>query len=389
MPSYTYYSRNRNFLMTKLLVVFAASLVLASISEYNTKAMRASGRRYSAWRDWAYILLAVILILFTGLRTGYNDTMNYFNGFRNAPELAEWISDKENWNPFKNPLFSFYQSFLKTYTNNPQLLIFSLSMLNQICLLRFFKRYSTHFTFSIFIYFTLGTFVFSLAALKQITAMAICTLAFPYLEVKKWGRYFFLILIATLMHTYAMAFAAIPLFRARPWSLFTFVFITVVAAVMMNFETAITAFMEQANDLGKNLADYEVFDDATINVFRLTVYAVPPLLSFFFQKWVLRDCSRMDHVMVHMGIISFAFMCMGTQAGANMFGRMGNYFELGTICCLPWMLEKTFDKRSFRLVSGIACACFMGFFVYANAIHGSFDWEYQAISIFKFIRDLF
>jgi uncharacterized membrane protein len=57
--------------MTKLLVVFAAALVLAYISEQNTKAILASGHRYSVWSDWAYILLVVVLTLFAGLRTAF------------------------------------------------------------------------------------------------------------------------------------------------------------------------------------------------------------------------------------------------------------------------------------------------------------------------------
>lgn len=374
--------------MLKLLAVFAASLILAYISEKNTATVTASGERYSVWNDWAYLALVVILFLFAGLRTSYNDTWNYISGFNNAPELSEWLLDPKSRNPFMNPLFTFYQSFLKTYTNNAQILIFTLAVFDQACLLYFFKRYSQHFTFSIFIYFTLGTFVFSLAALKQVTAMAITTLAFPHLDQKKWGRYYLLILIAVLVHTYAMAFAVIPLFRARPWRLFTFVFVAVVAVVMLNFEEAITAFMDQANDLGKTLAEFEVFSDTTINVFRLAVYAVPPLISLIFQKWIIYDADEMDNILIHMGIISLAFMCMGTQAGANMFGRMGNYFELGTICYLPTMLKKTFDDRSYRLVCSVAGLCFMGFFVYANAIHGNFDAEYQSMSLFKFIGSL-
>ena len=60
--------------MFKLLAVFAAALVLAYISEQNTKATIAAGYRYSVWNDWAYILLVVILSCFAGLRTSYNDS---------------------------------------------------------------------------------------------------------------------------------------------------------------------------------------------------------------------------------------------------------------------------------------------------------------------------
>lgn len=371
--------------MVKLLVLLAVSLVLASVSQRTTEAARAAGRRCSVWNDPAYLLLVVILTLFAGLRTSYNDTSNYITFFQSAPELPEFLSDPENWNPFTNPLFYLYESAIKSLFNDAQMLIFTSAAFSQICFLRFFKRYAPNFTFSIFIYFTLGTFVFTLAAIKQVMGMAIATLAFPCLEKKQWGRYYLLVFLAMLVHTYAVAFAVLPFFMGRPWRTFTFVFVAVTAVLMMNFESAITAFMEQANDLGKTLAEYEVFDDATINVFRLGVYAVPPLISFVFQKWVLRDTSPIENVFVHMSIISLAFMAMGTQAGANMFGRMGNYFELGTICILPTMLKKTFNERSYWLISAVACVCFMGFFVYANGINVGFDQEYRAISLWEFL----
>lgn len=375
--------------MLKLLIVFAASLALAYISEQNTKAIVASGRRYSVWNDWAYVLLVTILILFAGLRTSYNDTRNYVTFYQNVPTISEFLADADNLNPFKNPLFYFYESVLKTCGCDAQVLIFTTAIITQIGLVRFIKRYSTNFVFSIFIYFTLGTFVFTLAAIKQVVAMAIAAFAFPYLEQKKWGRYYFIILIAALIHTYAIAFAVLPFFVAKPWRKFTFVFIALTAVLMMNFEEAITAFMEQANDLGKTLAEYEIFDNNQINTFRLAVYAVTPLLSLSLQKWVLRDSTQKDNVLIHMSIISLAFMAMGTQTGANMFGRMGTYFELGTICCLPKILDNAFDKRSYRLIASIAAICFLGYFTYANAINIDFGVEYSSISLWQFISSLF
>ena len=360
--------------MLKLLAVFAAVLLLAYISEKNTEAIMATGQKY--------ILLIVILVLFAGLRTSYNDTWNYVSAFNAAPGVAEWLTYPENYNIFKNPLFYFYQSAIKSVFGNSQVLIFLSAAITQCCFVRFFKRYSEHFVFSIFIYFT---FVFTLAAIKQVLGMAIATLAFPYLEKRKWIRYFLILFIAMLFHTYVIAFAVLPLFRIRPWKAFTFIFIAVTVVVLFNFREVITAFMEQANELGKTLAEYEVFDSNTINILRLAVYAVTPVLSLVFQKWIFKNSSKMDHILIHMSIISLACMSMGTQSGANMFARMAMYFELGTICCLPQMLKKTFDDRSYRLVSVVAAVCFFGFFVYANAIAVDFGQEYQSISIWRFL----
>ena len=247
------------------------------------------------------------------------------------------------------------------------------------------KIISFSFIYGIFLFFTLGTYVFTLAAMKQVVAMAVLMVAVPYLEKKQWVRYYTLVVIAALFHTYAIAFAVLPLFFRRPWKLFTFVFVGVVAVLMMNFETAITAFMDQANDLGKTLAEYEIFDNHSVNTFRLLVYAVTPLISLIFQKWVFYNSSQRENMLVHMSIISLAFMSMGTQSGANMFGRMATYFELGIICCLPWMLKKIFNRSSFRLVAVAAIVCFLGYFTYANGIANNFGRDYSSISLLSFL----
>ena len=367
--------------MIKIAVMMAVCVILAYYSEKQTNAILRDGKHYSVWNDPAYLALAVVLVLFSGLRTGYNDTLTYTTGFRNAKGLTAFLSDPKNFNAFRNPLFFLYYNALRDVTGNAQWLIFTTSAFTQLSFLLFFKRYSHNFTFSVFIFFALGTVNVSLAAMKQVCAMAILTLAFPCLEKRQWGRYYAAVFIAMLVHTYALAYAVLPLFVKRPWTLFTYLFVASVAFLMLNFREAISAFIDQADELGKTLYEEEIFAEDTVNIFRLAVYAVTPLLSFLFAKWIFRQSSTIDHILVHMSIISFAFMLMGTQSGANMFARMAHYFELGTACCLPWILKQTFTQRSYRLVSAIAAICFLGFFIYANGINASFDDAYQSTSI--------
>lgn len=61
--------------MFELLAVFLPALVLAYISEKNTDVVVVSGHKYTVWKDWAYIALVIMLVLFAGLRTGYNDSL--------------------------------------------------------------------------------------------------------------------------------------------------------------------------------------------------------------------------------------------------------------------------------------------------------------------------
>lgn len=355
-------------------------VILAYYSEKYTDAVKQSGQTYSISNDIAFIMLAVILVLFAGLRKDYNDTWNYLDGFRQDQGLVLFLKNSKNLNIMANPLFNLFRSTLREFTDNAQLIIFIPSVFTQVFYLLFFKRYSSHFTFSIFIYFALGSFAFSLAALKQVWAMAVATLAFPYLEKKQWLKYYVIIFIAMLIHTYALAYALLPLFAQRPWKLFTYLFVAGLVFVMLNFEEAITAFMEQAEEAGKKVYEEDVFYDHGVNILRVAVYAVAPVISFFFQRWIFRNSSAANNVLVHMSIISFAFMLLGTQAGANMFARMAQYFELGTICCLPWMLEKTFEERSHRLIATLAVTCFLVYFGYSN-LH--FDAAFKMNSIFS------
>lgn len=168
----------------------------------------------------------------------------------------------------------------------------------------------------------------------------------------------------------------------RPWKLNTLLLLLGVVFLLSNFREIISEFMEQANALGKTLEDYEVFDSHTINRMRLLVYAVPPLISLVFRRWVNHDASVMEHLMIQMSIVSFSFMMLGTQSGANMFARMAHYFEIGTICCLPRMINQPFELKTRRALAVIAVVCYIGFFVYANAISGSFDEAYRATNLF-------
>ena len=369
--------------MVKLLAIFLIAVFLAYQSEKYTRAAAAYGYTYSPRNDKALIMLIVALTLFAGLRTQYNDTWNYINGFNNAPGLTEFLSVRSNLNPFTNPLFYLYQSFLKSIGCSAQVLIFTTSMFTQTCFILFFKRYSSDFPFSVFIYFTLGTFCVSLAAIKQVAAMALLTCAFPHLERKHLGRFYGIVLIAALIHTYAFTFAILPFFASKPWKSMTYLLLGGTLFVLYNFRDVISGFMDEANELGKTLADFEVFDDHTVNALRILVYLVPPLISFVFRRWLYRDSSPMENVLVHMSVISLCFMLMGSRAGANMFSRMAHYFEIGTICILPWLVQKPFVRDSYRVIVSVAVLCFGVFFIYAYGINMNFDTEYRSLKIFE------
>ena len=346
-------------------IILAAATLFAYASSLQTERCATHGKVYHTYEDPAYLCLVIMFVVHAGFRTDYNDTWNYINIFNNAPDIFGYFSSIEEFNLLSNPLYYIFQSVLKTFTSNWRWLIFLTSLYVQLSFTRFIKRYSKNFVLSIFVYVCLGTFGLSMAAIKQTMAMATLCLAVPLLEKRRWIPYYIVVFIAMLFHTYAIAFVLLPLFMQRPWRKFTFLFVIITVVVLMNFETVITEFLDQADEMGKDIAEYEVFDDYSVNIMRVAVYAVVPLLTLLFRRWLFEDSLPIENLLVHMSIISLACMSMGTQSGANMFGRMANYFELGTVCCLPWVIEKTFEEKTARVIKGIAAVGFFGFYTYA------------------------
>ena len=86
-------------------------------------------------------------------------------------------------------------------------------------LIRFVQRYTAdgNFAFGLWLFFGIGAYVFSMAAMKQITAMAVLTLAVPALNERKWAKYYIIVALAGLLHTYAFLFVFLPLLTGKPW----------------------------------------------------------------------------------------------------------------------------------------------------------------------------
>ena len=79
------------------------------------------------------------------------------------------------------------------------------------------------------------------------------------------------------------------------------------------------------------------------------------------------------------------FMLLGTMNGANMFGRSANYFEMGIICSMPWLIKQLFTKQSVMIVSLTASICFISFYLYDNS---GFNVNYSYKSPYEFIVEL-
>ena len=77
--------------MIKIIVLLLICVALAWVSEVQTRYNMHNKILYQKRKDLAFFLLCLVLSLFAGLRTDYNDTWNYIKGFRTATGLVEFL----------------------------------------------------------------------------------------------------------------------------------------------------------------------------------------------------------------------------------------------------------------------------------------------------------
>ena len=366
--------------MLDLLSRLGLSVCLAYCSQRGIGRVRIT-RRWVV--DVPLVVMIVILSLFCGLRTNFNDTRVYIDSFLEAQSVGSLFEHKINL--LNNPLFHLFQSIFRHHiSDNYHLYLVVIAFFSVCSFVRFIKAHSVSFPFSIILFFAIGLYISNFAAMKQCIAMAILTYAISALLKRRYLRFYALVFLAMLFHSYAIMLIVLPLFMNKPWTLTTYVSIAAIAFVLFTFETTITSFLEYAEDLGKNISEDIVFDTDSINIFRLAVFGVPPVLSFLFRKR-LSNSSTEYNLAMNMSILSFLVMCLGLISAGNLFGRSAIYFEIGTIVVLPYIIKHVFERRSAKMVIGIASCCYFAFFLYDMQ---SFVSSFNKISFMEFLLTL-
>ena len=350
-----------------------------------------TGRRHFLLRRSDIFMIIVIawMTCFSFLRTSYNDTGNYIQSFINAQSLSEGFANGTFTDWTGNPWSMLYRSLIHDITDNYHIYFFFPAVLSSFAVVKLCKSYSVNPAFSLLIFFSVGTYIMYIAALKQCLAVFFLLLALPYAIDKKYVRFYFLVIVAILFHTHAFMFAIVPLLLDKPWGKVTWILLGATVFAMLTYDMTLGTFMEYAQSIGALVAEDEVFDNHQINILRVMAYWVPAVLALVFQRRLFRDSTRTENLFVNMSIVSAFILTIGLVQGANLYARMAGYFEIATAISLPWMIKKLFAKQSAQFVTVIAVILYFGYFYYEFAITKDFGNNYSDISLWQFITSLF
>ena len=383
-------------LMEKLILLYWGTVLLMYLSQnvypvdLNYIA-RQNGKNNYIWRksDVYMVIIIVWMTCFSFLRTKYNDTGNYIGGFLSAQSVEEGFANGTFTDWSGNPLSMLYRSVIREITDNYHIYFFFPAFISSFAVVKLCKNFSVNPAFSLVVFYSIGTYVMYIAALKQCLAMFFLLMALPYALEKKYVKFYILTFVAVLFHTHAFMFFIIPLLTRKPWSKVTWIMLGCVLFAMATYKVTLGAFMEYAQSLGAFVAEDEVFDGHQINVIRVLVYWVPAVFSFIFREKLFSDSSKTEDLFANISITSALILTIGLVEGANLYARMAGYFEIATAITLPWMITKLFSKQSVRFVFVIAMALYFGYFFYEFAVVKDFGNNYAAISLREFLANLF
>lgn len=350
-----------------------------------------TGRRHFMLRKADIFMIAVIawMTCFSFLRTSYNDTWNYIFAWNNSDGARAFLESGGLLDLTSNPLSNLWRDISHDISDNYHIYFLLPALLSSFAVVKLFKKYSVNPAFSMLIFFSLGTYIVYVAALKQCFAIFFLLLSIPYAEEKKYVRFYLLVAIAILFHTHAFMFLILPLLFGRPWGSITYLGLLATIFAMLTYDRTLGAFMEYAQSIGALVDEGEVFDGHQINLMRVAVYWIPSILAFAFRKHLFRESSRSENLFVNMSTVCAMILTIGTVQAANLFARMAAYFEIATAISLPWMIKKLFTKRSAQFITICAAVLYFGYFLYEFGVSKDFGNDYSAISLWQFITSLF
>lgn len=372
--------------MWKLVPVLVICLAVAFFSDrFSRKNERLTGYIYKEKFIW--IIAIIVMAVFAGLRTGYNDTYFYTWAYQEYTNGNFDFSDVK-WTFNSNFGFNAFNVILKSlgFTNNGFLMVYA--FITYGIYIWFIHKYSTDFLMSMFLFLCL-VFTFPLAAIKQCVAVAFCLIAVDKAINKKWFWFIFWVFIAETFHAYSIMYLIVPLMFFIPWQdkrTVMWIVIFFVAGILLR--PMLGTLLESTESLGKGYTTEE-FSGEGVNPLRLLVCLVPLAMSFILQKQIndpYYEMEKSDSLCMNLSFLNGEIMFVALFGTANYFARLANYFYIFPVIALPRLFNMV--KPKWRVPMKVAAVvCYILYSYYAtNVVYGTFDSQFNSILLkdFKF-----
>mgnify|MGYP000112868513 CR=1 FL=1 len=148
------------------------------------------GKRHFMLRRADIFMSAAIVWMtcFSFLRTNYNDTANYIFFWRTAASTSDFLADGGLLDLTGNPLSMFWQSFSHDIAENYHVYFLPPALLSSFAVIKLLKRYAVSPSFSLLIFFSIGTYVMYMAALSKLSVLTLLEMPISFSRLQSSTR---------------------------------------------------------------------------------------------------------------------------------------------------------------------------------------------------------
>ena len=374
--------------MKELMQIFVPSMILVFFSEYNSKykAGQHGEKQYIRKEKLFYIVMAISMAIYVGLRTWYNDTVTYMGSYQMLLKTNS-IFEGIEWKLGSSPGFMLVNNILKQLDFSVQSFIMFYALITVGIYLWFIRKYTDNLWMSVFFFYTMGGYTFTMAAIKQCVAVAFCLVAVDrFIQKKRW-TFILWVLLASTFHPYSLMYIIIPLLTFRPWTHKTFLMLGAFGVAGISLQRMLGVVVDITSMLGEEY-DLNSFSGDGVNIFRLLVIWAPIVLSLLARKSISRSDNCENNLIMNLSMLNAEIMFIALFGTANYFARLANYFLIFQAISLPWLF-RYFNEKSKKILIMGTVICYLLYFCYANIINQPFDAQFDKIGLLDYLKTLF
>lgn len=339
-------------------------------SYFPRERVRVNGRYEERWSWIAVALLVLPYIIWAGFRgNSIGDTGAYRNAFRIMPDtlhgLPAYIETIS-----KDTGFSMLSVFIKIIFGNSDVVYFLiLAIIQIICLVIMFRKYSCDFWLSIFLFIASTEYIgWMHNGIRQFTAAALIYVATDLLIEKKYVPLVGVILLASTIHGSALLMIPIVfIIHGKAWNKRTVLCILACITVLFFVDQFTNALDQLVSDTQYTnvVSDWKSWSDDGTNPLRVLIFSIPMLLSIVGLRMIKQENNLMINIATNASIITTGLYLISMVTSGIFMGRLPIYVSLYSMCILlPWEIKNLFTPNSSKLVEVIIVVFYIVFFYY-------------------------
>lgn len=233
-------------------------------------------------------------------------------------------------------------------------------------------KYSDNLLFSVLLYLIVGTYMFTLAGLKQTVAMTFLIFAFVQVVNRKPLLFLLFVAIATFFHQTSIVFIIVyPLAKIKSLQLQTVLYS---AMTLLAFFNAVPILQTVIDFLDNEHYESYLNEDSQYSLVSFSIQLLMLLVCLLYSKNSKTD----KHTQAVFFTISFLGIAMQAYASsfASLF-RLSVYFNNGLIILMPNSIKTEPNNNYRRILEWAAMAVFISYYVYSlsQGTNYKFFWQ--------------